>query len=321
MKLAQIISTCLAQVVFSEDLPILPLNEEGDYEKYSHSDDDLDFNIWEYQEVVKSRDEEGSPVEKVELGHWFRVATYSPETTRFFNDGEWFSNYLQIEDPNVPGLFDSVTCNVEWDMSSQHTAKIRNYKGYQSLRNADDNNSNRKWNQIATDDEITDQTGLWSLVGAYTNGWDSQYMSEKEPDRWNPDEEWRRWNQDCYVTRTMYETVNGIAPNELTAQRNQEYLYNVEEEVEFTVYSGYRIYKQRGKDKAKKGDDRSPFQFKLKKFALTRPPPEEDTNQQREEETVDHDSNEEENQEFGQEDHRTGEENQEGQEERDADED
>ena len=95
---------------------------------------------------MKTRDEAGSLIEKVELGHWFRISAIGPDTKELFNDLEWFSNYLQIEDPNVPGLFDSVTCSVEWDESSQHTAKIRNYKGYQSLRNADDNNSNRKWN-------------------------------------------------------------------------------------------------------------------------------------------------------------------------------
>ena len=130
MKLAQIISACLAQIVSSEELPVLPLDEFGDYENYDHSGDNLDFEIWEYQEVVQSTDETGSRVEKVELGHWFRVYTSDVRNTDFFNEGEWFSNYLQIENPNEPGLFDSVTCSVEWDESDNHTAKIRNYKGY-----------------------------------------------------------------------------------------------------------------------------------------------------------------------------------------------
>ena len=119
----------------------------------------------------------------------------------------------------------------------------------------------------------------------------------------------------------MYETVDGIAPDEITAERNQEYLYNVEEEVKFTVYSGFRIYKQRGKDKAEYGDDRDPFKFTLKKLELTIPPPEEDTNQQREEETIDHNSNEVDDQEFGQEHQETEEEENISQEERDTDED
>ena len=103
------------------------------------------------------------------------------------------------------------------------------------------------------------------------------------------------WHQNCYVTRTMYETVNGVAPDEITAQKNQDYLYNVDLGVQFTVYSGYRIYKQRGKDKAVQADDRDPFKFTLKKLGLTSSPAEAITYQERKEEADDHNAGESEN--------------------------
>ena len=76
-----------------------------------------------------------------------------------------FSFYLQIEDPYESGSFDSYTCSIDWnDDPSYNNAIIKSYKGSKSLRSADDDNTRRHWDLIATRDEIIENTHVWKRV-------------------------------------------------------------------------------------------------------------------------------------------------------------
>ena len=50
-------------------------------------------------------------------------------------------------------------------------------------------------------------------------------------------------HQNCYATKTLFETVNGTANDTIAAIRNAEFLALVENQVPLTIYSGWRIYK------------------------------------------------------------------------------
>ena len=53
-------------------------------------------------------------------------------------------------------------------------------------------------------------------------------------------------HQDCYATKTLYETVNGTANDTITAIRNAEYLALVDDKLPLKIFSGLRIYVDRG---------------------------------------------------------------------------
>ena len=49
-------------------------------------------------------------------------------------------------------------------------------------------------------------------------------------------------HQNCYATKTLFETVNGTANDTIAAIRNAEYLALVGNQVPLTIYSGWRVY-------------------------------------------------------------------------------
>ena len=49
-----------------------------------------------------------------------------------------------------------------------HNAIVKSFKGSQSLRNADRGNKDRKWDLIASGDEIIENTGAWNAVKEYS---------------------------------------------------------------------------------------------------------------------------------------------------------
>ena len=49
-------------------------------------------------------------------------------------------------------------------------------------------------------------------------------------------------HQNCYATKTLFETVNGTANDTIAAIRNAEYLALVGNQVPLTIYAGWRIY-------------------------------------------------------------------------------
>ena len=81
-----------------------------------------------------------------------------------------------MEDPNEFGSFDSFTCSIEYDLARSRkviprdpNVIVKSFKGSQSLRNADRGNNRRKWDLIATKDEIIDMsyTDVWKAVKEY----------------------------------------------------------------------------------------------------------------------------------------------------------
>ena len=79
--------------------------------------------------------------------------------------------------------------------------------------NAKDGNSRRKWNQIAKEDRVTNSVGLWSLTeGDDQINFQSQCISKKD------------CYQSCSTLATLYHAIDGVAPDELTAERNAAYL-------------------------------------------------------------------------------------------------
>ena len=88
-----------------------------------------------------------------------------------------------MEDPTAPGVYESFTCNTEFDRDRGYasTRLIKNYRGQQSLKNGVDENYKKKWNAIAKDEEVEGEMARWSLVeGDERSDFESSCPSRRE---------------------------------------------------------------------------------------------------------------------------------------------
>ena len=53
----------------------------------------------------------------------------------------------------------------------------------------------------------------------------------------------------------MYQAVDGVAPDQLTAERNAAYLQAMKDGTEMSVVSGFRVYEERADSQIDRGGD------------------------------------------------------------------
>ena len=165
-----------------------------------------------------------------------------------FSNGSWIQSYAQYESLSQPGMYNQVTCNVGYESKKSQASQIDigTFFGPSIAVSA---TGEAKWNSYGTPlpAEIPE---------------DLQFQRSTEPGSYATNAiSGAKSSQRCRAETTIYQTIAEGVPK--TQELSDRYFNAMKEMPEFTVYTGFRIWKKTSKADYQKSADGPGVSYKF----------------------------------------------------------